>query len=161
MNAINSGQIQTEYVFWLDNTDVFFIDDPNIFFKKYQTVYSQYDFVWNAEQNNYPTPLHDKWINSKRGTVTNIDDKLNQVIEYDNTFDYSHRYMNSGGGFGKTASLKQQLEIANSLIMSSRINDQALMRIAQYETRNTTIVDRTCELFLCCWGMTEKEVIYA
>jgi len=161
LDAINLGHIKTDYVFWLDNTDVFFIESPDKFFKKYQTVYGKYDFVWNAEKNNYPTTSHGKWLNSKHGSVLDIDNKLNEVIQHDDTFKSPWRYMNSGGGFGKTTSLKQQLEIANSLIGKSRINDQALMRIAQYEMRDTTVVDRSCELFLCCWGMSEKEVIYA
>ena len=36
LKAINNGLIQTEYVFWLDNTDVFFIDSPDAFFEKYK-----------------------------------------------------------------------------------------------------------------------------
>jgi hypothetical protein len=161
LNAINSGQITTEYVFWLDNTDVFFIDSPDAFFEKYKHVYGKYDFVWNAEKNNFPTTSHGKWLNSKKGAPANIDDKLNQVIQYDETFNSNWKYMNSGAGFGKTSSLKQQLEIAISLMGTSRLTDQALMRIAQHEMRDTTIVDRLCELFVCCWGVTDKEVTYA
>ena len=161
LEAIDLGHIDSEYVFWLDNTDVFFIESPDVFFEKYKSVYNKYDFVWNAEKNNYPTTNHSKWINSKLGAPENIDDKLKEVIRYDDSFTSSWRYMNSGGGFGKTSSLYQQLRIAKSLIGKSRINDQALMRIAQYEMRDTTIVDRNCDLFLCCWGVTEKEIIYA
>ena len=160
LNAINSGIIDTEYVFWLDNTDVFFIDNPDMFFQKYIQLYGRYEFVWNAEKNNYPTTSHSKWLNSKQGAPIDIDDKLNKVIEYDNTFISPWRYMNSGAGFGKTKNLKQQLEIASALLGNSRINDQALMRIAQFEMRDTTIVDRACELFLCCWGINETEVTY-
>ena len=143
-------------MFWLDNTDVFFIDSPDVFFEKYKNVYRNYDFVWNAEKNNYPTTKHAKWNGS------NISDKvtklLNEVIEHDFTYESVFRHMNSGGGFGKLSSLKEQLEIANSLIENSRLNDQALMRIAQHKLKDTVAVDRTCELFLCCWGVDKAEV---
>lgn len=158
LKAIKTGLVQTEYVFWLDNTDVFFIDSPDVFFEKYKSVYGQYDFVWNAEKNNFPTTSHAKWANSKQGTVPDIDSKLEQVIQYDETFATPFKYMNSGAGFGKTASLLQQLELANSLIGNSRLTDQALLRIAQFEMKDSVMVDRECNLFLCCWGLDSNEV---
>ena len=160
LHAIDAGYIDTEYVFWLDNTDVFFIDSPDVFLEKYKSIYAAYDFVWNAEKNNYPTPMSSKWINSKIGGPQNIDEQINNVIQFDNTYSSPWRYMNSGGGFGKLNSLRQQLELANSMIGTSRLNDQVLLRIAQHEMRDTTIVDRNCELFLCCWGTNETEVVY-
>ena len=156
LDAINNGLIKTEYVFWLDNTDVFFIDSPSRFFEKFQKTYPGAEFVWNAEKNNYPTTSHAKWGGSNISeNVTNL---LNEVIEYDNSFSSSFKFMNSGGGFGKLTSLKTQLEFANSLIENSRLNDQALMRIAQYKYKDTVVVDRNCDLFLCCWGLNKSEV---
>lgn len=156
IKAIKNGLVNTEYVFWLDNTDVFFIDSPDTFFEKYINVYGNYDFVWNAEKNNYPTTLHAKWPGSMISEkVTNL---LLDVIDFDNTFDSSFRYMNSGAGFGKTSKLLEILEYAESLIEQSRINDQALMRIAQKKYKDTVAVDRACELFLCCWGLDKNEV---
>lgn len=156
LKAIKNGLIKTEYVFWLDNTDVFFIDSPDIFFEKYKSVYGNYDFVWNAEKNNYPTPSHAKWNGSMISErVTNL---LLDVIDTDNTYDSSFRYMNSGAGFGKTSKLLEMLEYAETLIENSRLNDQALMRIAQKKYKDTVVVDRTCELFLCCWGLNTNEV---
>ncbi len=158
LKAINNGLIQTEYVFWLDNTDVFFIDSPDVFFEKYKNVYGNYDFVWNAEKNNYPTTTHAKWNGSMVSErVTTL---LNGVIENDNTYESSFKYMNSGAGFGKTSKLLEMLKYANDLIENSRLNDQALMRIAQKKYEDSVIVDRTCELFLCCWGLNNNEITF-
>jgi len=135
---------------------VFFVDSPSRFFDKFQKTYPSAEFVWNAEKNNYPTTSHAKWRGSNISeNVTNL---LNEVIEHDFTYESAFRHMNSGGGFGKLSSLKEQLEIANSLIENSRLNDQALMRIAQHKLKDTVAVDRTCELFLCCWGVHKSEV---
>ena len=151
LEAINNGTINTEYVFWLDNSDVFFIDSPRIVAERCITEYSGYDFVWNAERNNYPTPLHGKWNGS---TVSKkVENLLNDVIEYDNTFSVSSRYMNSGASFGKTTALYDMLVYANSLIGDSRLNDQALMRIAQHQMRDRIAVDRNSSIFMCCWGI--------
>jgi hypothetical protein len=51
------------------------------------------------------------------------------------------------------------LEYANSLIENSRLNDQALMRIAQRKFQDKVVVDRACELFVCCWGVQSNDVI--
>jgi len=67
--------------------------------------------------------------------------------------------MNSGAGFGKTSILKEMLEYATSLIENSRLNDQGLMRIAQQKFQDKVVVDRNCELFLCCWGVESSDVI--
>ena len=29
--------------------------------ERYKEIYGDYDFVWNAERNNYPRPNHKKW----------------------------------------------------------------------------------------------------
>ena len=156
LKAIKEGLINTEYVFWLDNTDTFFIDNPDIFFDKYKNVYGNYDFVWNAEKNNYPTPAHAKWNGSNVPDTVKI--LLQNVIDNDLKYPSSYKYMNSGAGFGKLSKLKEMLEYAESLIGNSRLNDQALMRIAQLKYSDSTIVDRTCELFLCCWGLDNNEI---
>jgi hypothetical protein len=156
LDAINAGLIKTEYVFWLDNTDVFFIDSPSAFLKKFQQAYPGIDFVWNAEKNNFPTPSHVKWKGSS--ISAEVTEMLNEVIEHDFTYESVYRHMNSGAGFGKLSSLKEQLEIANSLIGNSRLTDQGLMRIAQHKLKDTVAVDRTCELFLCCWGVHKSEI---
>lgn len=157
LKAINNGLINTEYVFWCDNTDVFFVESPDVFFEKYKKVYGEYDFVWNAEKNNFPTPNHPKWGGS---SISNeVKDLLLNVIENDNTYQSSYKYMNSGAGFGKTSILKEMLEYANSLIGNSRLTDQGLMRIAQHKFQNKVVVDRDCELFLCCWGVQPSDVI--
>ena len=157
LNAINAGLINTEYVFWCDNTDVFFVESPDVFFEKYKKVYGEYDFVWNAEKNNYPRPTHRKWNGSN---VSNeVTDLLLNVIDNDETYSSSYRYMNSGAGFGKISILKEMLEYANSLIEDSRLNDQGLMRIAQRKFQDKVVVDRNCELFLCCWGVQPADVI--
>ena len=157
LNAINAGLINTEYVFWCDNTDVFFTESPDVFFEKYKKVYGEYDFVWNAERNNYPTPNHAKWVGSN--ISNHVKDLLLDVIDNDETYSSSFKYMNSGGGFGKTHILKEMLEYANSLIENSRLNDQALMRIAQRKFQDKVVVDRACELFVCCWGVQSNDVI--
>jgi hypothetical protein len=51
------------------------------------------------------------------------------------------------------------LEYANSLIENSRLTDQGLMRIAQHKMQDKVLVDRNCELFLCCWGVQPNDVI--
>jgi hypothetical protein len=157
LNAINSGLINTEYVFWCDNTDVFFVESPDVFFEKYKKVYGEYDFVWNAEKNNYPRPTHRKWNGAN---VSNeVTDLMLNVIDTDETYSSSYRYMNSGAGFGKLSILKEMLEYANSLIQDSRLNDQGLMRIAQRKFQDKVVVDRNCELFLCCWEVEPSDVI--
>jgi len=156
LKAIQSGLITTEYVFWLDNTDVFFIDSPDVVFERFKNKFGQYDFVWNAERNNYPTPSHAKWNGSSVPEF--VKNLLIDVIKNDETFTSSSRYMNSGAGFGKTSILKEMLEYANSLIGSSRLNDQALLRIAQRKFEDKVVVDRNSEIFLCCWGIESKDV---
>ena len=81
------------------------------------------------------------------------------VIDTDETYSSSYRYMNSGAGFGKLSILKEMLEYANSLIQDSRLNDQGLMRIAQRKFQDKVVVDRNCELFLCCWEVEPSDVI--
>jgi len=157
LKAINEGLITTDYVFWCDNTDVFFLESPDLFYEKYKLVYGEYDFVWNAERNNFPTPNHAKWVGS---TISEkVKNLLLDTIETDETFTSSFKYMNSGAGFGKTSTLKTMLEYANSLIENSRLTDQGLMRIAQHKMQDKVLVDRNCELFLCCWGVQPNDVI--
>ena len=54
---------------------------------------------------------------------------------------------------------RKGLEYANSLIENSRLTDQGLMRIAQHKMQDKVLVDRNCELFLCCWGVQPSDVI--
>ena len=156
LEAINNGTINTEYVFWCENSDVFFLDNPDVFFERYKEIYGDYDFVWNAERNNYPRPNHKKWGGCN--VPQEIENLLVEVIENDNTYNSSFRYLNSGCAFGKTATLKKMLEYASTLIGNSRINDQGLMRMAQYKFRNETVVDRECKLFCCLQDVKDNDV---
>lgn len=156
LKAINQGIINTEYVFWCDNSDVFFLDSPDVFFEKYKNIYGNYDFVWNAERNNYPRPNHKKW--SGCNVSKKVENLLKEVIENDTNYNSSFKYLNSGCGFGKTSTLKKMLEYANELIENSRINDQGLMRMAQYKFKNETIVDRECKLFCCLHDVDSNDV---
>jgi len=108
-------------------------------------------------RNNYSTPNHAKWVGSN--ISNHVKDLLLDVIDNDETYSSLFKYMNSGGGFEKTHILKEMLEYANSLIENSRLNDQALMRISQRKFQDKVVVDRACELFVCCWEVQPNDVI--
>ena len=156
LEVIDRGIVDTEFVFWLDNSDVFFIDSPQKVYEAFTQKFQNYNFIWNAEKNNYPTPNHTKWSGSN---VSNkVQELLLDVIEDDNTYPSSFKFMNSGAGFGKTSALKDILKYAHLLIENSRVNDQALLRIAQRKFEDKVAIDRNCDIFLCCWGVESQEI---
>lgn len=158
LKAIKSGIVTTEYMFFLDNSDVAFIDSPDVVFERYKKHYSQYDIVFSAERGNHPTPKHGKWNTSN--PVDGVTEMMWSTIKEDETYtNTTYKYLNAGAGFGKTSVFEKLLEDSISIMGNSRTCDQALIRINQTKMKDVVCVDRECKIFFSCFNTNENDVI--
>tara|TARA_Y100001937_G_C7135846_1_gene339946 strand:- start:8298 stop:9089 length:792 start_codon:yes stop_codon:yes gene_type:complete len=154
LEAINNGLINTKYVMWFDAGDVGLLRHPHELLEKYKEYYSDYDLVFNAEKNNYPTPER----------MAPVSDDLNsrfeeiKKLDEEKTHGSSYKYLNSGCLIGKTETLKTFLEHASTIGLDEPINDTVMCRIAQYDMEDKVCVDNLCKLFVCLYNVSDDEI---
>ena len=158
LKAIKSNMIDTEYMFFLDNSDVAFIDSPDLVFDRYKQYFSNYNIVFSAERGNHPTPNHAKWngSNPENGVTEMMWDTITEDNTYLNT---AYKYLNAGAAFGKVSTFEKLLEDSISIMGNSRICDQALIRINQTKMKDVVCIDRECKIFFSCFNTNENDVI--
>ena len=142
--------IDTKYFMWFDVSDVILLESPSNILSRYKEHFDG-KLVFNAERNHYPKE------NRQTEWSSGLKSQYKSLEQYDNTFDSSFRYMNTGCCVGETALVIEFLENCKKW-MGEKVNDTVAGRLAQREMESQVVVDRNCELFVCLYNVEPNEV---
>ena len=158
--AIDNGEIDTEYLMWFDCGDVLLMEHPIQILFRYEKYYSDYQMVFNAERNDYPhlKRMQDENVNSK------IIDLTLKVSDYLDSLKHgsSFKYLNSGAMVGKTGFVKKFIDRCFDIGFSERFGgDQHLCKLAQFDLKEDVAIDHDCKIFCCFHSLNRDEVSMA
>lgn len=142
--------VDTKYFMWFDVSDVILLESPSKILDRYKELFDG-KLVFNAERNHYPKE------NRQNGWSEGLKKQYKDLENYDNTFDSTFKYMNTGCCVGETSIVIEFLERCQKW-MGEQINDTVAGRLAQREMESSVVVDRGCELFVCLYDVEPNEI---
>jgi len=142
--------VDTKYFMWFDVSDVILLESPSQILNRYKEHFDG-KLVFNAERNHYPKE------NRQDGWSDDLKQQYKSLEEYDNTFDSTFRYMNTGCCVGETDVVIEFLGRCQKW-MGERINVTVAGRLAQKEMESKVVVDRNCDLFVCLYDVEPNEI---
>jgi hypothetical protein len=143
--------VNTKYFMWFDVSDVLLLKPPSEILTFYKNNFDD-KLIFCAERNHYPKENRQTLWSSE------LKEEYKSLENYDNKFDISFRYMNTGCCVGETKILIEFLNKCQEW-MNEPINDTVAGRLAQKEMSDRVLVDRNCEMFLCLYDVNENEVV--